>query len=130
MRSVQRLIGLIKCFGFCSLFSEWIQTILSSTFLSINFNGKSYDYFNCNRRVRQEDPLSPFIYCLVEDVFNRLISKAVDAGSLHLIKAAKNNYMPSHIMYADDILLFCNAKISNVKILCSIFKIYSVASVK
>lgn len=46
------IINVIKCFGFCPLFYEWIQTILSSEFLSISYNGQSYGYFNCNRGVR------------------------------------------------------------------------------
>jgi len=98
------LLKVLKSFGFNEFFCNWIHVILKSTFLSVSINGKSHGYFNATRGVRQGDPLSPLLFCLVEDVLSRSISKLVEDGKLQKIKGTRNISVPSHSFYADDIL--------------------------
>lgn len=58
------LLKVLKAFGFHPLFCNWIKVILKSAKLSISINGHSVGYFSCKRGVRQEDPLSPLLFCL------------------------------------------------------------------
>jgi len=122
------LLKVLKSFGFNDRFCSWINTILHSATLSILVNGKQNGYFHCKRGVRQGDPLSPLIFCIVEDVLSRNISKLVEQGKLELIKGTRYVQVPSHSLYADDIMIFCKGKISSIQALMQLFQSYVAAS--
>lgn len=76
------LLHVLKCFGFNECFCSWIHTILQSAKLSVSVNGKSTGFFNCTRGVRQGDPLSPLLFCIVEEVVSRDLQDMALNGSL------------------------------------------------
>jgi len=112
-------------FGFSDRFCSWIHTILNSATLSISVNGKQNGYFHCKRGVRQGDPLSPLLFYIVEDVLSRSISNLVQQGSVELIKGSISKYVPSHSLYADDIMIFCKGKTSSIHALMQLFNTYA-----
>jgi hypothetical protein len=118
-------LKVLKQFGFNSIFCNWIKVILSSAYLSISINGSLHGFFNCTRGVRQGDPLSPLHFCLAEEVLSRGISKLVTDGNIELIKGARNTFVPSHCLYADDIMVFCSGKISSLNALKNLFVRYA-----
>ena len=118
------LLHVLKCFGFNQIFCDWILTILHSAKLSININGKAVGFFRCSRGVRQGDPLSPLLFCLAEEVISRGIEDLVLHGRLTQIKATRSIYIPSHCLYADDILIFCKGTVANVKNITHLFDSY------
>ncbi|XP_058775611.1 uncharacterized protein LOC131649884 [Vicia villosa] len=118
------LLHVLRSYGFNHVFCSWIKSILHSAYLSISFNRASKGFFNCKRGVRQGDPVSPLLFCLSQDVLSRSITKLITIGNLKLIKTSNNLVIPSHVMYADDILIFCKASISNVNSLTSLFTRY------
>lgn len=64
------------------------------------------------------------LFCLVEDVMSKRILQLVSSKLLEFIVRLKNIIVPSHILYADDVLICCKGKISNIKNLISTFKDY------
>jgi len=122
------LIHVLKKFGFGDVFCSWIMAILESTHLSISINGSMHGYFKCTRGVRQEDPLSPLLFCLAEEVLSRGISKLVEDGDLELMTGTRRCQVPSHTLYADDIMIFCKGKISCINALINLFSRYAQAS--
>ncbi|KAK2388551.1 hypothetical protein QL285_062226 [Trifolium repens] len=124
----QFLLKVLTAFGFNDTFCTWIKVILHSAFLSISINGKSQGYFTCSRGVRQGDPLSPLLFCLAEDVLSRAITRLVAQGTLHQIKGAGNCLVPSHSLYADDILIFCNGNMNGLRALKDLFTQYALES--
>jgi len=85
-------------------------------------------FFKCKRGVRQGDPLSPILFCLAEDVLSRGIRKLVEQGKLELIKGSRQYQVPSHTLYADDIMVFCKAKTSSIQALKELFQRYAAIS--
>lgn len=122
------LLKVLKQFGFNDVFCNWIEVILHSANLSISINGKHYGFFKCKRGVRQGDPLSPLLFCLAEDVLSRSIGNLVDQGKLDLIKGSRNHCVPSHTLYADDIMVFCKAKAASIQALKDLFQRYAAVS--
>jgi hypothetical protein len=122
------LIKVLKSFGFCETFCHWIDVILKSATLSISVNGKMHGYFHCKRGVRQGDPLSPLLFCIAEDVLSRSITRLVEEGKLHLSKGSRKVCIPSHCLYADDIMVYCTGRHSNLVALKDLFSRYAMAS--
>ncbi|PNY03176.1 ribonuclease H [Trifolium pratense] len=122
------LLKVLKCFGFSETFCKWIDVILKSATLSISINGKMHGYFHCKRGVRQGDPLSPLLFCIAEDVLSRNITKLVSEGKLRLSKGSRNVVIPSHCFYADDIMVYCTGRNSNLVALKDLFTSYALAS--
>jgi hypothetical protein len=75
--------------------------------------------------VRQGDPLSPL---LAEEVLSRSISILADKGMIDLIAASRNNSIPSHCFYADDLMVFCKEKMSSLGHLKFLFTRYATCS--
>jgi len=107
------------CFNinFCS----WINIILHSSTLSIFVIGKKNGYFKCMRGVKQGDHLSPLLFCIVEDVLSRNISKLVEQGKIELIKGTRSMQVPSRSLYVDDIMILYKDKISSIHALDNFF---------
>jgi hypothetical protein len=119
------LIAVLRQFGFSSVFSNWILVILHSARLSILVNGKSVGFFSCTRGVRQGDPLSPLLFCLAEEVLSRALSLARCAGKIVPMSYCRGVCLPTHILYADDVMIFCTGLKSNIRYLLAIFKNYA-----
>jgi len=108
------LLRVLKRFGFNPTFYNWIDSILNSIFLSASINRRQQGCFNCKRRVGQRDPLSPLIFCLVEEVLSIRIPKLVINGKLNHIKASGNINVHSRTLYANDIMFFCRGNINGL----------------
>lgn len=55
------LLHVLKKFGFCQFFPQWIGSTISLTYLSMIVNGAQHDYFDCTMGVRHGDPPFPFL---------------------------------------------------------------------
>ncbi|XP_026419612.1 uncharacterized protein LOC113315564 [Papaver somniferum] len=75
-------------------------------------------------RVRQGDPLSPILFCLAEDVLSNAISNAFKQGMVHHISSPRGTISPSHVLYADDIMVFYRGTKRDVQALMRIFEKY------
>jgi len=115
------LLKVLNCFGFNDTFYKRIHAILQSAKISISINGSQHGYFNCNRGVREGDPLSPLLFCIVEEVLSRGISRLVDDGKVSLIVGTRDVLVPSHCFYADDLMLFYKGKNSSLMALKELF---------
>ena len=78
---------------------------MSSASISILINGAKP--FRMGRGLRQGDPLSPFLFVLMAEVLNKMISKALNLRQLRGLKISVNEILLSHLQFADDTLLFC-----------------------
>lgn len=119
------LLKVLSSFGFNQVFCNWIKVILKSATISISINGSQHGYFNCHRGVRQGDPLSPLLFCIAEEVLSRGISKLVDDHKIDLIGSSRGACIPSHCLYADDIMVYCRGKTSNLQALKALFTDYA-----
>jgi len=87
-----------------------INVIMKSNVL---WNGNRSPFFAPERGLRQGDPLSPYLLVLALDKLSRIISKRVDDGSK--MRAGREGPLVSHLMSADDLLIFGEASISQMQ---------------
>ncbi|XP_057770983.1 uncharacterized protein LOC130990768 [Salvia miltiorrhiza] len=115
----------LDCFGFPLTFRHWISTIFQSAKISVLFNGEQHGFFSCSRGVRQGDPLSPILFALAEEVLSRLLLDAADRGFISRMRMSRSVLFPSHLLYADDVLLFCKADKRSCRMIDSILQLYA-----
>ena len=97
---------------------SWISWCISTTSFSILINGASAGFFRSARGLRQGDPLSPYHFVLGMDILSRLINKAVKGNFLFGCKIGgggeEEELELSHLLYADDTLLFCKDNLDHL----------------
>ncbi|XP_026450722.1 uncharacterized protein LOC113350825 [Papaver somniferum] len=75
--------------------------------MSIMLNGGPIYFFGVSRGLKQGDLLSPILFILAQDVLSRNIHQLVMERKIQPI-VIRNGIHPTHLMFADDIFLFCN----------------------
>lgn len=89
--------------GFDNKWIHWIRTILSSGKTQVLVNGEVGDQISFKRGVRQEDPLSPYLFILVADIFQQELQRAhTDGLILHPLDIEET---PPTLQYADDTII-------------------------
>ncbi|XP_057779773.1 uncharacterized protein LOC130998369 [Salvia miltiorrhiza] len=118
------LLSVLKVSGYDDTFIRWIEIILHSARFSILYNGRLHEYFSCPRGVRQGDPLSPILFGIAEDFLSVLFKNCVTSGHLSPMVMSRENPFPTHLLYADDILVFCKASVRNAETIKHILEFY------
>ncbi|WMV34044.1 hypothetical protein MTR67_027429 [Solanum verrucosum] len=73
-----------------------------------------------HKRVRQSDPLSPFLFLLAMEGLNSIVKTTNMNGWLrgfNVAKEGRDNLEVIYLQYADDTLIFCDADEEQIKIL-------------
>jgi len=99
----------LESMGFPNQLISTIMKCVSSVTFAILINGQPTKTFTFQRGLRQGDPLSPYLFLLCADVLSGLLKTAQDKKVIQGIKIAKEAPMISHLLLADENLIFCKA---------------------
>ncbi|CAN6566565.1 unnamed protein product [Malus baccata var. baccata] len=99
--------------GFQQMWIVMVMKCVKTVEFSILINGMPGRTFKPTRGLRQGDPLSPYLFLLISEVLLLLISRAVQQGYLEGIKLSTSGPMLSHLLFADDTLIFLVATNQN-----------------
>ncbi|CAN0871761.1 LINE-1 retrotransposable element ORF2 protein [Linum grandiflorum] len=113
------LFEVLEVMGFSAQWIGWMRACITSVYFSILVNGEAAGYFQSSRGLRQGDSLSPFLFLLIMEILSKMIGKVREAGwfrGFHMQESADLGEV-THIFYADDAMLFCDAEESQVRIL-------------
>lgn len=102
-----------------------IMDCITTSSISILINGQPSQYFLPSRGIRQGDPLSPYIFIICMEVLCRDISKAVEETKWKPVKLSRNGPKLSHLLFADDLILFGSATRENASIIHGIIRNFS-----
>ena len=69
--------NILEAFGFNQMWIKWVMNLISSNFYSILINIIPSHPFSPTRGIRQGEPLSPFLFVLMEKGLGRLIQNAL-----------------------------------------------------
>ncbi|RVW79808.1 LINE-1 retrotransposable element ORF2 protein [Vitis vinifera] len=70
-------------------------------------------FLSSSKGLRQGDPLSPYLFIMGMEVLSVLISRAVEGGFIYGCRIWKGRGQPvniTHLLFADDTIVFCEAK--------------------
>ena len=91
----------------------------------------SVDFFGSTRGVRQGDPLSPLLFDIVMEVLSRMLDATAMWGQLSGFSVGNSpgTLLPvSHLLFADDRLIFCDADSHHLAALRGILARFEVVS--
>ncbi|KAA0039770.1 LINE-1 retrotransposable element ORF2 protein [Cucumis melo var. makuwa] len=111
--------------GYPFKWRNWIRACISSVQYSIIINGRPRGKIQPSRGIRQGDPISPFIFVLAMDYMSRLLNSVGEK-----IKGVKleGNINLTHLLFADDILLFVEDDEHSIQNLKNIINLFQLAS--
>ncbi|PKU65724.1 Putative ribonuclease H protein [Dendrobium catenatum] len=117
------ILARMKQKGFPPTFIQWVKACISDVYFSICIDGVLEGYFNSSSGIRQGCPLSPYFFCIAMDAFSCLI----DNGSSQdkFIGFNKQGMNISHLLYADDLLIFGEASLSNCAVLTKLLDLFA-----
>ncbi|KAJ9674856.1 hypothetical protein PVL29_024033 [Vitis rotundifolia] len=107
------LMKVLQKMGFGPKWQGWMWSCLSSAKFSVLVNGVPAGFFPSSKGLRQGDPLSPYLFVLGMEVLDVLIKRAVEGGFLSgctIRSGGGSNLHISHLFFADDTIIFCEAK--------------------
>lgn len=102
--------------GLPQRFVDWVMECVSSTTYSIRINGELHDWFPGRRGLRQGDPLSPLLFVICMEFLSRMIKRETATAAFRFHQFCEDIRL-SHLIFADDVVLFCRGDLSSVKIL-------------
>lgn len=108
------LKGILLLHEFSPHFVDLIFNCISIPSYSVLLNGSPHIHFKASRGIRQGDPLSPALFTIFFNVFSKLLTKAKAEGKIHGVKMSRTSPPISHLMYADNLTIYCRANIEEV----------------
>ncbi|KAK4397860.1 putative mitochondrial protein [Sesamum angolense] len=90
--------------------------------------GKQFDYLVSERGLRQGDPLSPYLFLLCTETFSSLLQSAEQGDQLHGISIFWGAPSVSHLLFANDTFIFCQASLMSTHSIKAVLEDYCKAS--
>ena len=103
----QFLQRIMEKMGFPAVWTERVMSCVTTPSFSILVNGKPYVMVHPSRGIRQEDPLSPYLFLLCAEGFTALFAKAELEGRIKGVFICRGAPKVTNLLFADDSLLFC-----------------------
>jgi hypothetical protein len=114
--------------GFDPKFVGWIMSCISSVQYKVRINGRLTQGFTPTRGIRQGDPLSPYLFLFVAEGLSKVLERAVHLQELHELKLSRHGPGVSHLLFADDSLLFLKANTTQAGVIKAAIGIFEVGS--
>lgn len=120
------LTTVLQARGFPNRWIQWLITLWSSSSSRVLINGEYSSSFAHKRGLRQGDPLSPMLFNIGVDVFQKMIQ----VGNSILSAPLSNKLQDSMValQYADDTAIIANGDITSLVTFKLILRIFSAIS--
>ena len=113
--------------GFLRRWVDLVMNCITTVSFFVIVNGVAKGFFYPQRGLRQGCPLSPYLFIMCAEVFSNLIRHAEQKKLIHGLKFSRDLSI-SHLLFADDSLIFTKATVEDCKNLKKLFECYKKAS--
>nr|GEW46640.1 putative reverse transcriptase domain, reverse transcriptase zinc-binding domain protein [Tanacetum cinerariifolium] len=104
-------------FGFYERMIAWIMECVTTTSFSISINGSLHGYFEGKRGLRQGDPLSPYLFTLIMEVFTLMLKRRVSDTSTFTYHRFCSKLDLINLCFADNLFLFAHGDVNSAKVI-------------
>ncbi|XP_050241304.1 uncharacterized protein LOC126690225 [Quercus robur] len=122
------LKGIMIRMGFPEVWVDRVMCCVTTPTYSILINGKTYGNITPSRGLRQEDPLSPYLFLLCTEGFTSLLLKAEMEKRIQGVSICREAPRITNLLFANDSLIFCQTKQCEVQVISKILHVYAKAS--
>ena len=113
--------------GFSVRWVNLVMNCISTASFSVLINELAKGLIHPQRGLRQECPLSPYLFIMCAEVFSNLLVRAEGQNLFHGLKF-RREILVTHLLFADDSLVFIRASNAERRELKKVFDCYTVAS--
>ncbi|XP_043717912.1 uncharacterized protein LOC122665844 [Telopea speciosissima] len=110
---------------------KWVNLIMASVSL-VNYkfliNGATQGAIQPTRGIRQGDPLSPALFIICSQALNSTLTQAKSSGSIHGVRVRNQSQPVTHLLFANDLLIFSEVRVAEIFTLKDTLDIYCRAS--
>jgi hypothetical protein len=109
--------------------AKWIGLVMAcenSVSYSVIVNGNLVGKICPTRGIRQGDPISPYLFLLCTENLSALLSQAEQKVVISGVPTSPRGPRLSHLLFADDSMLFCKANSVEWRRLMKILEVYEV----
>lgn len=110
------LEDILVAFGFDSKMVKWIMKCVTTASFSICINGEVHGFFKGGKVLRQGDPILPYLFTIVMEVFNLLIIKNIAEADGYMNHFGCKELKLSHMCFADDLLVLCKGNKESLEV--------------
>lgn len=114
--------------GLSARWIRWIMQCVLGPSMSVLWNGERTEAFKPLRGLRQGDPLSPYLFVLCMERLCHLIESAVKNKKWKPINLSRGGPKLSHICFADDLILFAEASVAQIRVIRGVLEKFCLAS--
>lgn len=118
----------LEAFGFSEKWVTSIMTCVKGATYRFKVNGEISKKIFSQRGLRQGNPLSPYLFFLVAEAMSCMLIKAQEEGRIKGMKIAPKCPVVTHLLFADDFLIFAQATQEEAYQLVTILNDYTTAS--
>ncbi|XP_026416673.1 uncharacterized protein LOC113312130 [Papaver somniferum] len=112
--------------GFSRKWIGWIEWCVKEAQFSLLVNGDATNLIKHTKGIRQGDPLSPFLFLLVVEVFSMLLNEAVEDNKIGGFQVLDGGTVIYHLQFADNTIIMINATREEVRRLLVILLMFEV----
>ncbi|GKC59988.1 RNA-directed DNA polymerase, eukaryota, reverse transcriptase zinc-binding domain protein [Tanacetum coccineum] len=104
-------------FGFYSKMVNWIMTCVITPSYIVCLNGERHGFFRGGRGLRQGNPLSPYLFTIIMEVFNLILQQEILSNGRFIYHHGCKELEITHLCFADDLLVMCHGDVNSVTVI-------------
>ncbi|KAL4283361.1 hypothetical protein GQ457_16G031550 [Hibiscus cannabinus] len=114
--------------GFDAQWTDLVMSCVRTVTYQIRMNGSLSEVVQPERGLRQGDPLSPFLFAICTEGLSALLNAEKQAGHLTGMRASRYGPRITHLLYADDSLLFIRNSVEEANRVKACLDVYATSS--
>ncbi|XP_074304759.1 uncharacterized protein LOC141639570 [Silene latifolia] len=121
------LYQMLLALNFPQKFIDLLMACVTSPSYSLSVNGNKFGFFKGKKGLRQGDPLSPLLFTLCMEYLSRILGMVAQQPDFRFHPLCGHTRL-NHLLFADDLLLFCKGNDLSIMWLLRAFATFSDAS--
>ncbi|GKC57120.1 RNA-directed DNA polymerase, eukaryota, reverse transcriptase zinc-binding domain protein [Tanacetum coccineum] len=119
---------ILKNYGFRVKMVKWIMQCVTTAGFTINVNRDRIGYFKGGRGLRQGDPMSPYLFTLIMEVFSLVLKRQIHNHPRFQYHFGCKPIKLVHVCFADDLLVMCHGDSYSIRVIKSALNEFSACS--